>query len=302
MQLFSRNSLRSRLVQRLLGGALGLSLAAVVMMTPGLLAQDSKPETKPAEAPATQPGAAAGGDFSITQTAPVQPAGIPIPNLPIVATSTLEGGIIAEDMKIGDGPEVKPLAVVTVHYHGTLKSDGKKFDSTFERAVPATMPLANLIKGWQVGIPGMKVGGIRKLTIPAAMAWGDKPFGEEIPANSDVVFIIQVEATLGVEDVKVGEGDAATGQCVASTVFTMKNDKGEVVFSADAKNPYLWLPGEFSTLSMAIEGMKVGGKRTITIPKVMNTADPRIPAGMLKHPTGVDLTVELELVGLRNLQ
>lgn len=193
MQLFSRNSLRSRLVQRLLGGALGLSLAAVVMMTPGLLAQDSKPETKPAEAPATQPGAAAGGDFSITQTAPVQPAGIPIPNLPIVATSTLEGGIIAEDMKIGDGPEVKPLAVVTVHYHGTLKSDGKKFDSTFERAVPATMPLANLIKGWQVGIPGMKVGGIRRLHIPARHAYGSNPPPRSnIPPNADLVFEVKL--------------------------------------------------------------------------------------------------------------
>lgn len=301
MQLFSRNLFRSRTMNRVVGGVIGLSLAGVVMMTPGLLAQESKPAEQPGSTPTTTP--ATGGDYTITQTAPVQPAGMPVPNLPIVAKNTLEGGVVAEDMKIGDGAEVKSGAIVTVHYHGTLASNGNKFDSTYERSTPATMPLTMLIKGWQTGIPGMKVGGIRKLTIPAAMAWGDKPFGDQIPANSDVIFIMEVLDVANVEEVKVGEvGDAAGQQFVACTICTIKDDKGEVVFTADAKNPYMWLPGEFNTLSMGMHNMKVGGKRIIDIPKTMNAADPRIPPGMLKYPTDAALKVEVELIGLRNLQ
>lgn len=291
---------RSRCVLRVVGGIVGLSLAGVVMMTPGLFAQESKPAEQPA---GTSASPASGGEYSITQTAPATPVGMPVPNLPIVSKAELEGGVVAEDMKIGDGKEVKPGAVVTVHYHGTLASNGNKFDSTYERSSPATMPLTMLIKGWQVGIPGMKIGGVRKLTIPAAMAWGDKPFGEAIPASSDVVFIMEVLDVANVEEVKVGEvGDAVGQQFVACTVCTIKNELGETVFSADAKNPYMWLPGEFNTLSMAMHNMKVGGKRIIDIPKSMNEADPRIPAGMLKYPTDTALKVEVELVGLRNLQ
>ena len=99
-------------------------------------------------------------------------------------------------------------------------------------------------------------------------------------------------------ETKVGEGEAASGQCVAVAASTVKDAEGKVVESADAAHPYIWIPGELQGLSYGLEGMKVGGKRTIKIPKEMN---PAIPGLETKRPSGVALTVELELIAVRNL-
>lgn len=96
-----------------------------------------------------------------------------------------------EDLVVGDGAAVQPSDTITIHYTGALASDGTVFDSSVERGEPATFPLDNLIEGWQEGIPGMKVGGKRRLFIPAAQAYGptERP---GIPANSDLVFDIEL--------------------------------------------------------------------------------------------------------------
>ena len=99
-----------------------------------------------------------------------------------------------EDEVVGDGAEVVAGATVTIHYTGALASDGSIFDSSVARGEPATFPLDNLIPGWQEGIPGMKVGGKRRLFIPS-----DKGYGETgtqgIPGGSDLVFDIELFAT-----------------------------------------------------------------------------------------------------------
>jgi peptidylprolyl isomerase len=97
--------------------------------------------------------------------------------MPIVKKTELADGIIAEDMKIGEGFEIPEGGAVVCHYHGTLKEGGKKFDSSYERGEPIAFPLSGVIPGWQKGVPGMKVGGIRKLTIPSAMAYGERGAG-----------------------------------------------------------------------------------------------------------------------------
>jgi FKBP-type peptidyl-prolyl cis-trans isomerase len=134
-----------------------------------------------AAAPAapTAPAAAA-------PAAPAAPKPLPVPTGEVVKKSELEGGLIVEDLKIGDGYEVKTGGAVVAHYHGTLKANPDKvFDSSFSRGEPVAFPLNGVIEGWGKGVPGMKVGGIRKLTIPAKMAYGERGAGNDIPPNSD---------------------------------------------------------------------------------------------------------------------
>lgn len=96
-----------------------------------------------------------------------------------------------EDIQVGDGAECPAGATVKVHYTGTLM-DGTKFDSSKDRGEPITFPLGNLIQGWQEGIPGMKVGGTRKLTIPYAKAYGERGAPPAIPPRSDLKFEIEL--------------------------------------------------------------------------------------------------------------
>ena len=90
----------------------------------------------------------------------------------------------------GDGAEVQPGDTVTVHYTGALVSDGTIFDSSHP-GDPVTFGLAALIEAWQIGIPGMKVGGKRRLVVPAAQAYGDTGQGS-IPIDADLVFDIEL--------------------------------------------------------------------------------------------------------------
>jgi FKBP-type peptidyl-prolyl cis-trans isomerase FkpA len=134
----------------------------------------------PTVAPAPAPGS--------TGAAPANP---PAPAAPLVK----------EDIKVGEGEEVKPGDTVTVHYRGTL-ADGSEFDSSYKpndagKVEPATFSLARVIPGWQQGIPGMKVGGKRRLVVPPALAYGDKditgPGGKVvIPANSTLTFEVEL--------------------------------------------------------------------------------------------------------------
>jgi FKBP-type peptidyl-prolyl cis-trans isomerase len=116
----------------------------------------------------------------------------PAPPTAIGETKTLEGGITYETLKEGTGEEVKSGRVAVVHYVGTL-ADGSVFDSSRKRGNPAefTLGSGNLIKGWELGIPGMKVGELRKLVIPPEMAYGSqkKP---GIPPDSTLTFEVEL--------------------------------------------------------------------------------------------------------------
>ncbi|GMV24467.1 MAG: hypothetical protein AMXMBFR58_04980 [Phycisphaerae bacterium] len=236
---------------------------------------------------------------------PPPPKAIPVPEGPVVNKQELAGGLIVEDIIIGSGPEVKPGVAVLAHYHGTLKADGTVFQSSFETGEPVVFSLNGVIQGWAQGLPGMKVGGVRRLTIPAAMAYGERSPTEKIPPNSDLVFVIQLEESMWIEDLQEGTGPAATGPCVAVTTHTCKTEDGAEVAKADASNPYVWIPGEmnppgtqFDTMQLAFEGMKVGGKRRVHIPARMNVSPPQLETD---RPRDVPLTIEFELVGVRNL-
>lgn len=95
------------------------------------------------------------------------------------------------DLKEGDGAEAKAGDTVKVHYKGTLATTGQKFDSSYDYGEPAEISLSKVIVGWQEGIPGMKVGGKRRLVIPAEKGYGDQA-QTGIPANSDLVFEVEL--------------------------------------------------------------------------------------------------------------
>ncbi len=102
--------------------------------------------------------------------------------------------LIIEDKKVGTGAEVNDGATVTAHYTGAVAATGRIFQSSLDTGQPFTSPLANLIKGWQQGIPGMKEGGERRLLIPAELAYGSSP-PPGIPASADLVFDIVLIST-----------------------------------------------------------------------------------------------------------
>ncbi|HEV2403145.1 MAG TPA: FKBP-type peptidyl-prolyl cis-trans isomerase [Candidatus Saccharimonadales bacterium] len=124
-----------------------------------------------------------------TQTSVV---GTKLPNfVPIGEVSSLQ----VTDQKTGTGLVAQPSSTVTVYYTGAVAATGIIFSSTSSTGQPATLALNQVIEGWQRGIPGMKVGGIRQLLIPADEAYGaSPPAGSGIPPNSALVFTVTLLA------------------------------------------------------------------------------------------------------------
>jgi FKBP-type peptidyl-prolyl cis-trans isomerase len=110
----------------------------------------------------------------------------------LAAMRRLSSGVYVRDIAVGEGPEVGPNDQVSLHYAGWL-SDGTQFDATVPPSTPLSVRLGegNMIKGWERGIPGMRVGGQRQLVVPPSMGYGSarRP---NIPPRSVLVFVIEV--------------------------------------------------------------------------------------------------------------
>ncbi|WP_419816015.1 FKBP-type peptidyl-prolyl cis-trans isomerase [Glacieibacterium sp.] len=123
----------------------------------------------------------------------------PAPKAAAAAQVTLPGGTIVTDVKVGTGAVAETGHYVLVHYTGWLYVDGKrgkKFDSSRDRDQPFPFPLGGgqVIAGWDEGIAGMKVGGQRTLVIPPQSAYGADAAGPDIPANSTLIFDVELLA------------------------------------------------------------------------------------------------------------
>lgn len=210
--------------------------------------------------------------------------------------------LIIEDLVVGAGAEVKPGAAVTAHYRGTLRQGGAEFDSSYARGEPANFPLSGVIAGWQQGVPGMRIGGKRRLTVPAAMAYGSQAIRQGgrviIPADSDLVFEIEMVAVLQIEDLKVGTGrEVREGDTVTAHYRGTLADGGAEFDSSYAHGE----PAEFP-LDQVIEGwqhgipgMRVGGKRRLVIPWQMAYGERGSPPEI---PARADLVFEVEMLGV----
>jgi FKBP-type peptidyl-prolyl cis-trans isomerase len=131
------------------------------------------------------PTASPSGSPSATATASAQPQGKVI---------KMDNGLQMQDVVVGTGAEAKSGMTVTVHYTGTF-TDGTKFDSSVDRGQPFSFQLGagQVIKGWDLGVAGMKVGGKRKLTIPYQLGYGEQGYGP-IPAKATLLFDVELLA------------------------------------------------------------------------------------------------------------
>jgi len=151
------------LAQTLAAGALALAAAGAALAT-GETSTPAAPAAPTAAAPAAQE-----------------------------TTVTTASGLKYEDLQIGDGAEAKTGDRVQVHYTGWLEN-GTKFDSSVDRGRPFEFPLGagRVIRGWDEGVAGMKVGGKRKLVIPAALGYGDRGAGGVIPPGATLIFEVEL--------------------------------------------------------------------------------------------------------------
>jgi len=167
-----------------------LAVATVVATTVTTITTAAAPlvgasQTKPAQ---TKPKPTPPKPAAKPVPRPVRPALKP-PQLGITTASGLTYVITSR----ANGRRPKTGETVLVHYTGTL-TDGKKFDSSKDRGTPFEFPLGGgrVIKGWDEGVKGMKVGGVRKLTIPPEMGYGARGAGGVIPPNATLVFEVEL--------------------------------------------------------------------------------------------------------------
>ncbi|MFH2140418.1 MAG: FKBP-type peptidyl-prolyl cis-trans isomerase [Pseudomonadota bacterium] len=224
--------------------------------------------------------------------------------------------LIKTDTNLGEGAEAQPGQTVIVHYTGWLFDEnaegnkGQKFDSSLDRNDPFAFPLGGgrVIKGWDEGVAGMKEGGQRTLVIPPEMGYGPRGAGGVIPPNATLVFDVKLLKVIRTEmvDTKIGEGDEAQAGQHVTVHYTGwlfdKNAEGnkgtKFDSSRDRDEPFEFPLGMGHVIQgwdMGVQGMKVGGQRTLTIPPEMGYG-PRGAGGVI--PGNATLVFEVELLGV----
>jgi len=172
---------------------LGLSAAVVtVALIAGIVTKGGSKSTASnvsttttTQAPATQPIASKTTDLNVKPVIPVQ-------------SGTAPDKLVTQDIVTGSGPAAKTGDKVTVKYVGSLWDGGKQFDASWDRPAPQdlfsfTIDKGEVIQGWDQGVTGMKVGGRRMLTIPADLGYGPSGQPPTIPANSTLVFVVDLK-------------------------------------------------------------------------------------------------------------
>ena len=111
-------------------------------------------------------------------------------------TQMTDSGLKFEDTKVGDGAVASQGQTVSVHYTGWLEN-GTKFDSSKDRNEPFEFKLGagQVIRGWDEGVAGMKIGGVRRLTIPPQLGYGDRGAGGVIPPKATLIFEVELLGT-----------------------------------------------------------------------------------------------------------
>ncbi len=202
---------------------------------------------------------------------------------------TTEGGLILEDITVGEGEAAAEASPVAVHYTGWLfdetkpENKGLEFDSSLKRNKQFEFVLGqgSVIKGWDQGVVGMKVGGKRRLVIPSELGYGQHGSGK-IPPSSTLIFdveLLAIDSTQIIEQV-IGSGDVAvigarvsvdyTGWLFDEEALSSKGKKFDS--SVDRGNKFDFVLGQGQVIKgwdVGVQGMKVGGKRTLIIPASM---------------------------------
>jgi len=228
-------------------------------------------------------------------------------------------GLIIDDTVPGTGAEAQAGQPVTVHYTGWLHDPaapngrGRKFDSSKDRGEPFEFNLGGgeVIRGWDEGVQGMKVGGTRVLTIPPELGYGARGAGGVIPPNATLVFEVELLAEpervpLQMTDVVEGSGaEARAGQRVSvhytGWLFDPAAPQGrgrKFDSSKDRGQPFGFHLGMGQVIrgwDDGVQGMKVGGTRVLVIPPELGYG-PRGAGGVI--PPNATLVFEVELLGV----
>ena len=228
-------------------------------------------------------------------------------------------GLTIDDTVPGTGAEAKAGQPVTVHYTGWLHDPaapngrGRKFDSSKDRGEPFEFNLGagEVIRGWDEGVQGMKVGGTRVLTIPPELGYGARGAGGVIPPNATLVFEVELLAEpervpLQMTDVVEGGGAEARAGVQVSVHYTgwlhdpsAPQGRGRKFDSSkDRGQPFRFHLGMGQVISgwdEGVQGMKVGGTRVLVIPPELGYG-PRGAGGVI--PPNATLVFEVELLGV----
>jgi FKBP-type peptidyl-prolyl cis-trans isomerase len=144
---------------------------------------------------------------------------------------TTSSGLQYVELTIGTGATAESGQTVTVHYTGWLEN-GKKFDSSIDRGQPFSFPLGagRVIKGWDEGVKGMKVGGKRKLIIPSKLGYGTQGAGGVIPPNATLTF----PSSNDIVQVALNWLISPDGRCLSSIAVSWMNTIPSVLISASS--------------------------------------------------------------------
>lgn len=237
---------------------------------------------------------------------------------------TLPTTLVVTDLKEGTGDPAENGDILSVHYVGVLSEDGTRFDGNFGGS-PFTLTLGKggVIQGWDEGLVGIKAGGLRQLDIPSDLAYGDQGSGDVIKPGSALTFVVEavsivpgtkpedapkitVEgaspvATMQSADLVVGTGaEAKDGATVNVHIIAYRGDTGEEISNS-------WLDGTPAAISLVeggslpgllkgIPGMKVGGRRQLTVPFMEAFGEEG--RSEIKLPAKTDLVVVLDLLSV----
>jgi len=231
------------------------------------------------------------------------------------------------DLVVGTGYAAAIGDTLVVDYVGVRTADGVEFDSSYGRGIPYDFPLGQgrVIEGWEQGLIGMQVGTRRQLDVPAELAYGDNPPGGSViqpgdalsfvieargvipaPDPADAPTDIALEPSVGATEVTVADVVVGTGEPVAAGdnavihMLLVQGDNEAILFNTwENGEPFLFTlveGGSIPGLVTGIEGMRVGGRRVITIPfdeAFGPGGDPQ-----LGLPANTDLIVVAELFGM----
>lgn len=238
--------------------------------------------------------------------------------------------LVIEDLVVGTGEVAVPGSVVSVHYVGKSLSTGMEFDASWDRGEPFEFELGarQVIEGWDLGVEGMMVGGRRKLTIPSSLAYGENGAGGVIAPGETLIFVVDLLAVepapepldlgltkpefdvdtsaeppteLVIEDLVEGEGDEAVAGAEITVHYVGKSLSTGEQFDAS------WDRGQYFTFVLGqgrviqgwdqgFEGMKVGGRRMLTIPSELGYGEQGSPPNIAPGETLI-FVVDLLAVG-----